>query len=194
MIGALYRGATALAEPLVTPFLPADRRAPLPPLAGGLWVHAASAGEIRGIYRLSRLGTAYGPVLVTAQTAAGVKNATRLLGSEVTVRRARLDFPAAVGRAVREADPGLYVLAETELWPNLLDALERADVPRVLVNARISDRTIGRYRRLRGFLAPRLAGFGLVAAQTQTDAERFAELGARPDAIVVAGNMKHDDG
>lgn len=193
MIGALYRGLTRLAEPLVTPFLPADRREPLPRVAGGAWLHAASAGEVRGVVTLARRGAALGPVLVTAQTAAGVSAARRFL-PEAAVRRARLDFPGAVAAAVRQADPGLYVLAETELWPNLLDALARAGVPRVLVNARISDRTIGRYRRLSAALAPRLAGFALVAAQSDMDAARLVELGVRPEALVVTGNMKHDLG
>lgn len=191
MTRGFYRLVTGLLEPLAAPFVGRDRREPLPPLDGGVWFHAASAGEVRGLVTLARRLGATGPRLLTAQTIAGVQAAHRLL-PELAARRARFDFPRAARRAVAEARPALHVVAETELWPNHLDAFDVAGVPRVLVNARISDRTIGRYRRMLSLTRPLLGGFRLVAAQSERDAERLQELGARVETLCVTGSMKHD--
>jgi 3-deoxy-D-manno-octulosonic-acid transferase len=95
-------------------------------------------------------------------------------------------------RAVADAAPGSIILAETELWPNLIEAAGGAGIPIALVNGRISDRTIGRYRFLRRLMKPILERFAAIAAQSPIDAERFVSLGASTAAVRVTGNMKHD--
>lgn len=167
------------------------RRGDLPAVTGGAWVHAASAGEVRGIVPLARRLAEAGPTLVTAHTDAGAAVAGRLLPGTLRAR-APLDFPGAARRGMRSAAPRLLILAETELWPNLLEAAAERGVAVALVNARISDRSIGRYRTVRPLVSRLLARFEVVAAQSAGDAERFVLLGARPGAVRVTGSMKHD--
>ena len=86
----------------------------------------------------------------------------------------------------------MLVLAETEFWPNLLRGCFQRGIPVVVVNARISDRSWPRYRRLRRFWAPYLSRLTRVLAQSETDAARLLALGCRPECVSVAGNLKFD--
>jgi 3-deoxy-D-manno-octulosonic-acid transferase len=88
--------------------------------------------------------------------------------------------------------PRLFILAETEFWPNLLSGCYRRKIPVAVVNARISDRSWPRYRRLRWLWRPFLSRLGRVLAQSQTDAERLKALGCLPERVTVAGNLKFD--
>jgi 3-deoxy-D-manno-octulosonic-acid transferase len=88
--------------------------------------------------------------------------------------------------------PGLLVLAETEFWPNLLHGCFRRGVPVAQVNARISDRSWPRYRRLRLLWRPFLSRLSCVLAQSPADAQRLLAIGCRPNSVTVAGNLKFD--
>jgi 3-deoxy-D-manno-octulosonic-acid transferase len=103
-----------------------------------------------------------------------------------------LDWKWSVSRALDRIRPSLLVIAETELWPNLLRAAREHGTRIVLVNARISDRSFRRYQRVRGFMRRVLANLDRICAQTDLDGERFRSLGAAPDRVVVAGNLKFD--
>ncbi len=193
-----YRTITGALEWPAAPFVRAlagagagGRAGRLPRVSGGAWIHAASAGEVRGIVTLARQLSAAADVLITAHTAAGLRAVETLLPA-VARARAPFDFPRAARRAFESADPALLLVAETEIWPNLFDAAARRRIPLVLVNARISDRTIGRYRLLGSLMRPLLARVAAVAAQTEQDAARFAALGVPAERIAVTGNMKHD--
>jgi 3-deoxy-D-manno-octulosonic-acid transferase len=86
----------------------------------------------------------------------------------------------------------MLILAETEFWPNLLDECFQRDIPVVVVNARISDRSWPRYRMLRGLWRPLLSRLSRVLAQSPLDAERLLAVGCRPESVTVAGNLKFD--
>ena len=86
----------------------------------------------------------------------------------------------------------LLILAETEFWPNLLSGCFRRGIPVAVVNARISDRSWPRYRRLRGLWRPFLGRLSRVLAQSETDAERLKAIGCLPERVTVAGNLKFD--
>ena len=101
-----------------------------------------------------------------------------------------LDFRGAVRRAVRRVEPGCFIALETELWPNLLRALRLAGVPAVLANGRISDRSYRRYRLVRRLFRRVLDGVDLFCMQSEEDARRIIRLGARPERVVVTGNLK----
>jgi 3-deoxy-D-manno-octulosonic-acid transferase len=88
--------------------------------------------------------------------------------------------------------PRMLVLAETEFWPNLLSGCFRRGIPVAVVNARISDRSWPRYRRLRWLWRPFLERLSRVLAQSETDAERLKAIGCRPERVSVAGNLKFD--
>lgn len=202
MVGA-YRALTGILEWVSRPALALigrgheeereARSGRLPNVRGGIWIHAASAGEVRGIVPLAeRLGGGTTrPLLVTAHTAAGLAGARRHLPHARTAR-APFDFPGSMRRAMAGVDPAGIILAETELWPNLILAAQAAGVPISIVNGRISDRTIGRYLALRSLTRPLLERFTAIATQSPEDAARFVSLGAPEARVRVTGNMKHD--
>lgn len=200
-MSGLYRLATGLLEPLVLgaaaiiepadDTLRRDRRGELTPAPGGTWCHAASAGEMRGLVPLARSVAAVEPLVVTAQTAAGLAAARALLADR-PAHRMPFDLPGVMRRAFDRTRVAAVILAETELWPNLLEEAERNRIPVALVNARISNRSWPRYHLSRIFWRKGLRRLRAVAAQSETDAERFRLLGVPPEALAVTGNMKHD--
>ena len=162
-----------------------------------VWIHAVSVGEVQasaGLLRLLRERDPTRPVLLTMATATGRQRAATLFTQPgIELRYAPFDLPGAAERFLRRERPCAAVFLETELWPNLLAACERRNVPVSLVSARLSERSLRRYRSF----APRLmrktlSRLALVAAQSQTDAERFIQLGADPRQVHVTGNVKVD--
>jgi 3-deoxy-D-manno-octulosonic-acid transferase len=103
-----------------------------------------------------------------------------------------LDFSWAVRTAMRRVRPDLLVLAETELWPNLIRAARKSGATVAIVNGRLSEHSFRGYRRIRPLVARILRQIDLVAVQDETYAERFRRLGARPETIAVTGSMKYD--
>ena len=103
-----------------------------------------------------------------------------------------LDLPWAVRAYLNALQPRLFILAETEFWPNLLSGCYRRKIPVAVVNARISDRSWPRYRRLLRLWRPFLEPLSRVLAQSETDAERLKAIGCLPERVTVAGNLKFD--
>ena len=167
--------------------------------AGSLWVHAASVGEVQAAAGLARALAQRMPgaaLVVTTTTPAGAARAHALLGTATptggTVRFLPLDLPGAVRRFLDRAKPRFGIIMETELWPNLFEECRRRGVPLVIASARLSERSARRYRLLRSLVEPALAGCALIAAQSESDAERFLRLGAPAAAVRVIGNIKFD--
>jgi 3-deoxy-D-manno-octulosonic-acid transferase len=162
-----------------------------------LWVHAVSVGEVTAAAPLLRaIKTRYPtvPLLVSTVTATGRQTVLERVPQADATAYFPLDLPAAVDRALDAVQPGLFLSVETELWPNFLFALARRGVPAFFVNARLTERSARRYRLARALFQPALAGLMGVAAQTVADAKRFASIGADPNRILIAGNLKFDQG
>jgi 3-deoxy-D-manno-octulosonic-acid transferase len=162
--------------------------------AGGLWVHAVSVGEVQAAASLVRaLRQRYPqlPLLLTTSTPTGRGRARSLFGDEVGVRYLPYDLPGPVRRFLDRARPRLGIVLETELWPNLYRDCARRGVPLVLASARVSARSVRRYRWLGGLVRATLARV-VVAAQSEADAARFTALGADPAQVRVVGNLKFD--
>ena len=156
-----------------------------------VWVHAASVGEVEAAAPLIRALREAGVALrVTTQSATGREHLERRIPG-VGARLAPLDLPGLASLCVRRARVRSLILIETELWPNWMRAVQRAGGAVAIASARLSDRSVGRYRPLRGLLAPLLAETE-VAAQTRLDAERFVSLGACPARVRVLGDVKLD--
>jgi 3-deoxy-D-manno-octulosonic-acid transferase len=168
---------------------------PYPDLAGGIWVHAVSVGEVsvaRNLLEALRNRLPGVPLGLSATTAAGLDAARRLAGPGIEVFSFPLDLAGPVEKALTAVRPGLIVLVETELWPLLLDRARTRDVPIALVNGRISDRSFRRYLLLRRWFSRILENVSLFAMQTREDADRIARLGAPQGRILVTGNIKYD--
>jgi 3-deoxy-D-manno-octulosonic-acid transferase len=168
---------------------------PYPDLAGGIWVHAVSVGEVsvaRNLLEALKNRLPGIPVGLSATTAAGLDAARRLAGPGIEVFSFPLDLAGPVEKALTAVRPGLIVLVETELWPLLLERARTRDVPIALVNGRISDRSFRRYLILRRWFSRILGNVSLFAMQTREDADRIARLGAQQGRILVTGNIKYD--
>ncbi|CAG0963557.1 3-deoxy-D-manno-octulosonic-acid transferase [Burkholderiales bacterium] len=167
------------------------------PAPGGdvVWIHAVSLGETRAAAPLVErlLHERPGATLVlTSMTATGREAGRALFGDRVVQAWLPYDLPGAMRRFLMHFRPSFGVLMETELWPNLAAEAATAGVPLFLANARLSERSARRYRRVGPLVRPLLRSLAGVAAQTDADAERLAALGARD--VVVTGNMKFDIG
>lgn len=200
----LYSLTLALAAPLVRWWLRrharyhvlAERFAPvIPPLkARPLWVQACSVGEVNTILPLlEALQAAYpeNPILLTSSTLAGHARAVATVGSE---RAAWFPFDTrrATRSFVRALAPRVLILAETELWPNVIEACRAEGVPVVLVNGRLSDRHARRYQRMGWWYGPLLRGLSAAGMQSARYAERLCALGLPEERIRITGNLKFD--
>jgi 3-deoxy-D-manno-octulosonic-acid transferase len=165
-----------------------------PDLAGGIWVHGVSVGEVGVAKSLIAELSRRMPekrVALSASTAAGLDLARRG-GAETPVFPFPLDLEGPVTRALSEVRPGLVLLTETEIWPLFLDRAHARGIPVALVNGRLSARSHAGYRRLGRWFAGVLSRVSLFAMQTSDDAERLVSLGADPARIRVTGNVKYD--
>jgi len=159
-----------------------------------IWLHAVSVGEVLAVTRLvaemDRALPGYRLVISTT-TRTGQALARERFGA-ARVFYCPLDLPWAVQAYLKALRPRLLILAETEFWPNLLSACFRRGTAVAVVNARISDRSWPRYRRLRWVWRPFLGRLSRVLAQSGVDAERLTALGCQPARVSVPGNLKFD--
>ncbi|MDN6180451.1 MAG: 3-deoxy-D-manno-octulosonic acid transferase [Halomonas subglaciescola] len=167
-----------------------------------LWLHCASVGEVRAARPLvEALLERYADhrLLLTTMTATGADQVRALtndlpktLASRLEHRFIPLDFPGSARRFVARVRPGLAIMFETELWPNLLRACQRHAVPVAVVNGRLSPRAFERYRRIKPLMHEALANVSWLAAKSDADAERFAALGMPAGRIAVVGSLKFE--
>lgn len=160
-----------------------------------LWLHAASVGETTSILPVLPELTGRAPdlhVLLTTGTVTAAELLERRLEPAIACRVQHrfvpLDVPAWVSRFLDHWRPDAAGLIESELWPNLLAACRRRSIPLMLINARVSDRSLARWRMAPGLARQVLAGFARVQARSETDARRLRELGC--DAVQVCGDLK----
>ena len=160
-----------------------------------IWVHAVSVGEVQAAGPLiARLRNRHPRhrILLTTVTRTGAARARHLFGDQVLLRYVPFDLPGSVRRFFDRVRPKLAMILETELWPNLYGECGRRGVPLVLASARVSPRSIGRYRRLVPLFRQTLSHGIVIAAQSETDAARFRSIGAPPGRTHVTGNIKFD--
>ncbi|MCX7898094.1 MAG: lipid IV(A) 3-deoxy-D-manno-octulosonic acid transferase [Rhodocyclaceae bacterium] len=158
-----------------------------------IWLHAVSVGETRAAQPLlAALRRSYPRhrFLVTQMTPTGRAMAAKLFGEEVECAYLPYDLPWAMRRFLRHYRPSLGLILETEVWPNLVAECARAGVPILLVNARLSERSLQRYLRWPKLIRETMQGFAAIGAQSEADRERFLRLGAQE--VVVTGNLKFD--
>jgi 3-deoxy-D-manno-octulosonic-acid transferase len=160
-----------------------------------IWIHAVSVGEVTAASSLIlALRSRYPqyPVVVTTATPTGAQRVRDLFGDDVLHSYSAYDMPGSVRRFFARMQPRLAIVIETELWPTMYAECGARGVPLVLANARISPRSVQRYRRALGLFKQALSHGIVIAAQSQQDAERFLSLGADPGRTVVTGNLKAD--
>jgi 3-deoxy-D-manno-octulosonic-acid transferase len=159
-----------------------------------IWLHAVSVGEVNLLAPLLRLLQREHPdweCVVSTTTRSGMALARKKYAGH-TVFYCPLDFTWAVRAAMRRVRPNLLVLAELELWPNLVAAARQSGARVAVINGRLSEHSFRGYLRIRPLLARLLRKIDLVAVQDETYARRFLDLGARPETVHVTGSMKYD--
>ena len=156
-----------------------------------IWLHGASVGESLALLPLVERLCARGmPTLMTSGTVTSARVLAGRMPGGCIHQFLPLDVPAFVGRFLEYWRPSLALLAESELWPNLIYETNRRGIPLVLVNARLSQRSFDRWQKAPKFIGALLGRVDLCMAQTQDDAGRLLRLGA--PRVQVAGNLKYD--
>src|SRR5512138_616455 len=160
-----------------------------------IWIHAVSVGEVltaRAI--LPQLRDRYPKLklFLSTTTITGQQIARNNLQYVDEVFYFPFDLRFIVNRTLRLVRPRLFIMMETEIWPNLLRACRRAGVRTVLVNGRISSRSYPRYRLARPFFRRVLANVDRFCMQGEESARRIIEMGADPERVVVTGSLKFD--
>jgi 3-deoxy-D-manno-octulosonic-acid transferase len=158
------------------------------------WLHAVSVGEVNLLATTIAEISAQRPdweIVVSTTTKTGYDLACKKYADR-TVFYCPLDFTWATAATMRRIQPSLLVLAELELWPNLIAAAKRHGAKVAIINGRLSDKSFRGYRRIRALVAPSLRRIDLIAAQNQETAERFLGLGARPETVHATGSLKFD--
>lgn len=160
-----------------------------------IWIHAVSVGEFAAARPLiERLKSELPNNRIVVST-------TTLTGQHLARSQSHLfecafyfpfDWKFSVHRALARVNPSVVIILETEMWPNFLNGCRKQGVPVILVNGRISPRSFVRYQRVGSFVRRIVQNFSLMVMQSQADADRARELGARPDQLQVCGNLKYD--
>ena len=162
---------------------------------GAIWILAVSVGESQAAEPLVRLlQTEYPsrPILMTTTTPTGAAHVRKLYDDSVVHCYFPLDYPFAVRGFLGQVRPALLLMMETEIWPNLLVECERREIPTLLANARLSEKSAKSYARFETFTREVFSSIGQIAAQADADANRFIGLGADVNRVAVTGSLKFD--
>jgi 3-deoxy-D-manno-octulosonic-acid transferase len=166
-----------------------------PDLRGSIWVHAVSVGEVNAaepLVKALRRDYPNAPLVVTTVTPTGSARVQQLFGDSVFHVYLPYDLPFSVHRFLKQVRPRLALIVETEIWPNLYFGCYRRGIPLMIVNARLSGRSLRGYAPMRALLRSALRCVRQIAAQSRTDAARYRLLGADPALVTVSGNLKFD--
>ena len=161
-----------------------------------IWVHCVSVGEFNAarplidqlldIYPEHRLA-------ITTTTITGAEAVRNHYQDRVIHYFFPFDLPFIVGPFIKKINPVACILLETEIWPNLINNLNKKAIPVVLVNARLSERSFSKYQRFSSNLVQKtLNQLTLIASQNEHSSERFLSLGVSPNKVVTVGNLKFD--
>jgi len=167
-----------------------SRRTSLRP---AVWIHAVSVGEVLSLQHLIREVKTRHPdweIAFSSLTGTGLRQAREKLKDADPIFFVPLDFRGPVRRVLCRLNPDLLVLAESELWPNLLHEARRRTKGVLVINGRMSERAFGKYLRFKSLAGRVLGQVDRFLVQTRLDADRFAAIGVVPGLIEVAGNLK----
>ncbi len=161
-----------------------------------IWIHAVSAGEVNAalsLWKALREEFPQHKIVFSTVTKTGNRLAVKFAQPGETVFYYPLDLSFIARSVIKRINPELLIILETELWPNFILQCKKQNIPTVLVNARISDASYGRYKFAKPLLGSVLRKIDLTLAQTDEDARRLISLGMLSDKVKVTGNMKFDN-
>jgi 3-deoxy-D-manno-octulosonic-acid transferase len=160
-----------------------------------VWLHAVSVGEVNAaktiIDEMQKKFNNY-EIVISTTTDTGFARATSLFGKSLKVFYFPLDFSWIMRRAFRRIKPSLCLLMELEVWPNFVHIAQKLNVPVVVVNGRISDKSFSRYKIIKPIAKKIFRKVNFVLAQTGEYAKRFKKLGCPDERVIVTGSLKYD--
>ena len=160
-----------------------------------IWIHAVSVGEVNATTTLIRELENKFPdyeIVLSTTTDTGFARANALFGSRLSVFYFPMDFSLTMRRAFANIKPAMCLLIELEVWPNLVRIAKQSDIPVIVVNGRLSERSLRRYNLVKGVTRKIFGGLTLALAQSEEYAERFRQLGMPTEKVIVTGSVKYD--
>lgn len=160
-----------------------------------IWIHAVSLGEVstcKSLIKQLSLRYPQKVILISTITSTGRLLARSISKENILNLYMPFDLSFLIGTFIKKVKPKLLILIETELWPNLLYYTQRYNIPTLVLNARLSDRSFGKYRLFSWFIRRLTKGIKSFAVQSELDKERFLQLGVDSERVQVTGNMKFD--
>jgi 3-deoxy-D-manno-octulosonic-acid transferase len=162
---------------------------------GGYLFHCVSVGEVVAAAPLIKQLQTLRPdqsITLTTTTATGSERALELFGNSIEHCYLPFDIPFAMNRLLNRIRPDQVVITEVELWPNMIHCCWQRHIPVTVINARMTDRSVNRYRKLSWLAGPMLAKLSKVCAQGQRDFDNYLRLGVTENKVVLTNNIKFD--
>lgn len=160
-----------------------------------IWLHAVSVGEIIAARPLIESILNNYPdyrLLVTTTTHTGSEQLKNLFSTRVAHVYFPYDLPDVISRFMKKMNPIMLIIMETEIWPNLYAACNSKEIPLFILNARLSEKSVKGYCKIKGLVSETLANVDVISVRSSIDAKRFKRLGASDQQIRVLGNIKYD--
>ncbi|SMN15679.1 Lipid IVA 3-deoxy-D-manno-octulosonic acid transferase [often with also] [uncultured Candidatus Thioglobus sp.] len=161
-----------------------------------IWIHCVSVGEFRASITLIDTLIKQHPnhrIFVTSTTPTGSSTIKQYYTNQVLHLYFPFDLGFIVKRYINQIQPEICILMETEIWPNFIHTLKKSNIPSILINARMSERSLKKYQKFASSLVREtLNNLSLIATQNQNSADRFIQLGAPSSNVTNAGNIKFD--
>ncbi|MGD0596716.1 MAG: 3-deoxy-D-manno-octulosonic acid transferase [Sedimentisphaerales bacterium] len=160
-----------------------------------IWIHAVSVGEVNATTTLIRELENKFPdyeIAISTTTDTGFARANALFGSRLSVFYFPMDFSLTMKRAFANINPTMCLLIELEVWPNLVRIARQSGIPVIVVNGRLSERSLRKYNLIKGVTRKIFGGLALALAQSEEYAGRFRRLGMPAEKVIVTGSVKYD--
>lgn len=160
-----------------------------------IWIHAASVGETKVAGYLIEYLVRHNPkirIYLTTMTTAGQKIAKSLKSENVSTGFFPIDHKTAISKTLNQIKPRMLIIAETEIWPNLIVQSSRQNIPIILINGRMSDKAFKKYKLISKTMKGLLTSYERFFVKTESDKEKFSFFGVTDDKLCVAGDMKFD--
>lgn len=160
-----------------------------------IWFHAVSMGEASAAINLINKLLLENPelnIVVTTTTPTGARLIKNALNNRITHHYTPCDLPGTIKRFSNRIHAKLLVILETELWPNWLHYVNKKQIPIVLANARLSEKSADQYKKISSLSKQMMTNLSKVLAVNEADGERFLQLGLQPEKLLISGNVKYD--
>jgi 3-deoxy-D-manno-octulosonic-acid transferase len=157
-----------------------------------IWFHAVSLGEVIASEKIVNKLLKDTDVILTVTTPTGLRHARKIYGDNLKIYYAPWDNLVFMNRAINSFMPSVIVIFETEIWPSMIHCSFKKDIPIILCNGRMSQRSFKSYSRFKALVNKTLQKFSFIFVQSENQAKRFFELGANIEQLQIASSVKFD--